>query len=101
MEDSETVPSTPGQKILGEALVQYFHGMGLQAGMDEKGYVYRDKIEFTPDAENGRGTVHFDLEGFGADFAYTVDGGSIGELEYENLSVPEQRWNLKVFSHWK
>ena len=43
-------------------------------------------IAFTPDEEVGRGTDFFDVEGFGADFAYTVDGGHIGELEYENFN---------------
>ena len=40
-------------------------------------------IAFTPDEEIGRGADLFDVEGFGADFAYTVDGGALGELEYE------------------
>ena len=40
-------------------------------------------IAFTPDEEIGRGTDLFDIPGFGADFAYTVDGGALGELEYE------------------
>ena len=40
-------------------------------------------IGFTPDEEIGRGADLFDVEGFGADFAYTVDGGALGELEYE------------------
>ena len=40
-------------------------------------------IAFTPDEEIGRGADRFDIRGFGADFAYTVDGGALGELEYE------------------
>ena len=40
-------------------------------------------IAFTPDEEIGRGADRFDVPGFGADFAYTVDGGALGELEYE------------------
>ena len=40
-------------------------------------------IAFTPDEEIGRGADLFDVPGFGADFAYTVDGGALGELEYE------------------
>lgn len=40
-------------------------------------------IGFTPDEEIGRGADLFDIPGFGADFAYTVDGGALGELEYE------------------
>ncbi|MGI1660305.1 MAG: peptidase T [Desulfitobacterium sp.] len=44
-------------------------------------------VAFTPDEEIGRGADHFDVAGFGADFAYTVDGGPIGELEYENFNA--------------
>jgi len=44
------------------------------------------KIGFTPDEEIGRGADRFDVQGFGADYAYTVDGGPIGELEYENFN---------------
>ncbi len=45
------------------------------------------RIGFTPDEEIGRGADHFDVAGFGADFAYTVDGGPIGELEWENFNA--------------
>ncbi len=45
------------------------------------------KIAFTPDEEVGRGADFFDVMGFGADFAYTVDGGRLGELEYENFNA--------------
>ena len=44
------------------------------------------KIGFTPDEEIGRGADKFDIAGFGADFAYTADGGPIGEIEYENFN---------------
>ena len=44
-------------------------------------------IAFTPDEEIGRGANLFDVAGFGADFAYTVDGGSLGEIEYENFNA--------------
>jgi len=44
------------------------------------------KIGFTPDEEIGRGADLFDIKGFGADYAYTVDGGTIGEIEYENFN---------------
>lgn len=44
-------------------------------------------IAFTPDEEIGRGADHFDIEGFDADYAYTVDGGPVGELEYENFNA--------------
>ena len=45
------------------------------------------KIAFTPDEEIGEGADHFDVAGFGAEYAYTVDGGAIGELEYENFNA--------------
>ena len=45
------------------------------------------KIGFTPDEEIGRGADLFDVKGFGADYAYTADGGTIGELEYENFNA--------------
>ena len=45
------------------------------------------KIAFTPDEEVGRGADLFDVEKFGADYAYTVDGGPVGELEYENFNA--------------
>jgi tripeptide aminopeptidase len=45
------------------------------------------KVCFTPDEEIGRGADHFDVEKFGADWAYTMDGSQIGELEYENFNA--------------
>lgn len=47
----------------------------------------RIRIAFTPDEEVGAGADHFDVERFGADYAYTVDGGRLGELEYENFNA--------------
>ena len=47
----------------------------------------RIAIGFTPDEEVGNGATLFDVKGFGADFAYTVDGGPIGEIEYENFNA--------------
>lgn len=45
------------------------------------------RIGFTPDEEVGAGVDYFDVKRFGADYAYTVDGGGIGELEYENFNA--------------
>ncbi len=45
------------------------------------------RIAFTPDEEIGHGVDHFDVSAFGADFAYTMDGGEIGELQYENFNA--------------
>ena len=49
-------------------------------------------IGFTPDEEVGSGADHFDVESFGADFAYTVDGGPEGSLEYENFNAAGARF---------
>ncbi|MDR3246994.1 MAG: peptidase T [Prevotellaceae bacterium] len=49
------------------------------------------KIGFTPDEEIGRGVDKFDVEKFGADYAYTFDGGPIGELEFENFNAASAR----------
>jgi len=45
------------------------------------------KIAFTPDEETGMGVDHLDVKAFGADFAYTLDGGGLGEMEYENFNA--------------
>ncbi|MBR5101631.1 MAG: peptidase T [Muribaculaceae bacterium] len=45
------------------------------------------RIAFNPDEEIGKGAHHFDVERFGADWAYTMDGGAVGELEYENFNA--------------
>lgn len=52
-------------------------------------------VGFTPDEEVGRGTDGFDIKDFGADYAYTLDGGSIGEIEYENFNA----CNAKITVH--
>jgi len=53
------------------------------------------RICITPDEEVGRGTEHFDVSKFGADFAYTLDGGEIGELEYENFNAAGAKITVK------
>jgi tripeptide aminopeptidase len=45
------------------------------------------RIAFVPDEEIGRGVDHFDVHAFGADFAFTIDGGTLGELEFENFNA--------------
>jgi tripeptide aminopeptidase len=52
-------------------------------------------VAFTPDEEIGRGADHFDVEGFGADYAYTVDGSILGELEYENFNAASANISIK------
>lgn len=56
------------------------------------------KIGFTPDEEIGEGADHFDVAGFGCDYAYTVDGGTLGELEYENFNAASATVGVEGFS---
>ena len=56
------------------------------------------KIAFTPDEEIGRGADRFDVQGFGADYAYTVDGGKLGELEYENFNAAGAKVTVHVIN---
>lgn len=55
-------------------------------------------IGFTPDEEVGRGTDFFDVADFGADVAYTVDGGALGELEYENFNAASAKITIHGIS---
>lgn len=56
------------------------------------------KIGFTPDEEVGRGADEFDVDGFGADYAYTVDGGEVGGIEYENFNAAGATVTIKGLS---
>lgn len=53
------------------------------------------RIAFTPDEEIGKGADYFDVEGFAADFAYTMDGGELGELEFENFNAASAKINFR------
>lgn len=53
------------------------------------------RVGFTPDEEIGRGAHHFDVEEFGADWAYTMDGSQVGELEYENFNAAGAKITFK------
>lgn len=53
------------------------------------------RIGFTPDEEIGRGVVKFDVPKFGADYAYTMDGGEIGELEFENFNAASAKIHIQ------
>ena len=55
-------------------------------------------IAFTPDEEIGEGASLFDIPGFGADFAYTVDGGDVGGIEYENFNAAAATVTIHGFS---
>ena len=58
----------------------------------------RIAVGITPDEEVGHGADHFDVEGFGAAAAYTVDGGELGELEYENFNAAAARVTVRGFN---
>jgi tripeptide aminopeptidase len=53
------------------------------------------RVSFTPDEEIGAGADYFDVEKFGCDWAYTIDGGQIGELEYENFNAAAAKISFK------
>ena len=87
-----------GQELIttdGTTLLGADDKAGLAAIMDAVQYLVNNpdikhgdiKIGFTPDEEVGRGADLFDVEYFGADFAYTIDGGPAGELQYENFNA--------------
>jgi tripeptide aminopeptidase len=88
----QTIITTDGTTLLGAD-----DKAGVAAIMCAAGWLLRNpfvrhgtvRIAFTPDEEIGRGTVHFDVPTFAADYAYTIDGGELGELEYENFNAAE------------
>ena len=86
----ETIITTDGTTLLGAD-----DKAGVAEIMDAVQYMMSHpefkhgpvKIGFTPDEEIGRGVVKFDVAKFGADYAYTMDGGEVGELEFENFNA--------------
>ena len=56
------------------------------------------RIAFNPDEEIGMGAHHFDVERFGCEWAYTMDGGDVGELEFENFNAASAKINIKGVS---
>jgi len=86
----ETIITTDGTTLLGaddKAGIAIIVS-AVDELINDKDAKYGDiKIAFTPDEEIGRGADLFDVEKFGADFAFTIDGGPIGELEYETFNA--------------
>ena len=86
----QTIITTDGTTLLGAddkaGIAEIMNAVQYMVGHPEfrHGEI---KIGFTPDEEIGRGVVKFDVEKFGARYAYTMDGGQIGELEYENFNA--------------
>ncbi|MEG1527952.1 MAG: peptidase T [Clostridia bacterium] len=87
---NETVICTNGQTLLGaddKAGVAEIMQLA-QILLTDKSILHGEiSIAFTPDEEVGRGADFFDVSRFGADFAYTIDGGELGEIEYENFNA--------------
>ena len=85
----ETMITTDGTTLLGaDDKAGVAEIMDAVIRLKESGKEHGDiLIGFTPDEEIGRGADLFDVENFGADYAYTVDGGMLGEIEYENFNA--------------
>ena len=94
----QTIITTDGTTLLGAD-----DKAGVAEIMDAVQYIVEHpefkhgpvKIGFTPDEEIGRGVVKFDVERFGAKYAYTMDGGEIGELEFENFNAASAKIHIQ------
>ncbi|MDO5088242.1 MAG: peptidase T [Leptotrichiaceae bacterium] len=95
---SKTVITTDGTTLLGaddkagiaeimEAMKYFINHPEIKHG--------EVKVAFGPDEEIGRGADNFNVEEFGADFAYTMDGGPVGELEYESFNAAQAVYKIK------
>ena len=93
----ETIITTDGTTLLGAD-----DKAGVAEIMDAVQYIMAHpefkhgplRIGFTPDEEIGRGVVKFDVARFGADYAYTMDGGDVGELEFENFNAASAKLHI-------
>jgi len=94
----QTLITTDGTTLLGAddkagiaeivtAMERLIHSPGIRHG--------KIRLCFTPDEEIGRGADRFDVKKFGADFAFTIDGGELGELEYENFNAAHATLQIK------
>lgn len=86
----QTIIATDGTTLLGAddkaGIVEIMEAMAYLIAHPEIKHG-KIRVGFTPDEEIGRGVDYFNVEKYGADFAYTIDGGAIGELEYENFNA--------------
>lgn len=85
----QTLITTDGKTLLGAddkaGIAEIMTALAVLKG---KNIPHGDiRVAFTPDEEVGKGAKHFDVEAFNAQWAYTVDGGGVGELEYENFNA--------------
>lgn len=108
VEDYPYLTSLSGQHIItsdGTTLIGADDKAGIAEIMTALEIIVRDDIPhgkisvaFTPDEEIGEGADHFDVTRFGADYAYTVDGGAIGEIEYENFNAASAKVKINGVS---
>ena len=94
----QTIITTDGTTLLGAddkaGVAEIMNA--VQYIMEHPEFKHGDiKIGFTPDEEIGRGVVKFDVKRFGADYAYTMDGGEIGELEFENFNAASAKIHIQ------
>lgn len=94
----QTMITTDGTTLLGAddkaGVAEIMHA--AQYMMEHPDYWHGEiKIAFTPDEEIGRGVDKFDVAKFGAKYAYTIDGGEIGELEYENFNAAAAKIHIQ------
>lgn len=94
----ETIITTDGTTLLGAddkaGVAEIMNA--VQHMVEHPEFKHGDiKIGFTPDEEIGRGVVKFDVKRFGADYAYTMDGGEIGELEFENFNAASAKIHIQ------
>lgn len=94
----QTLITTDGTTLLGAddkaGVAEIMHA--VQYVVNHPEFKHGDiKIGFTPDEEIGRGVVKFDVARFGADYGYTMDGGAIGELEFENFNAGSAKIHIQ------
>lgn len=94
----ETIITTDGTTLLGAddkaGVAEIMNA--VQYMVEHPEFKHGDiKIGFTPDEEIGRGVVKFDVKRFGADYAYTMDGGEIGEIEFENFNAASAKIHIQ------
>lgn len=94
----ETIITTDGTTLLGAddkaGVAEIMNA--VQYMVEHPEFKHGDiKIGFTPDEEIGRGVAKFDVKRFGADYAYTMDGGEIGELEFENFNAASAKIHIQ------
>lgn len=94
----ETIITTDGTTLLGAddkaGVAEIMNA--VQYMVEHPEFKHGDiKIGFTPDEEIGSGVVKFDVKRFGADYAYTMDGGEIGELEFENFNAASAKIRIQ------